>query len=558
MVRCGASSPVCSERTGAHEVITTIMLNLIALRLVEYFLKTTLFQAEGRPDPVSSDVLPSAQMPELLGFLNRVDLRVHLGIVIAVLAAYGVYWLLFKSTIGFEYRALGLNPHGARYAGMSVTWLYVSVMAVAGALAGLAGADRILGVLTRATPGFAGAVGFDAIALALVGRSHPAGVVAAGLLFGGLRRWSGDAGAHRHLTRPHPGDPGARRRVHRRPCVDPGDLPGAHRRGRHRAVEDGMGLGMTALAADLKIRTPAEMRRSRRLGIVYIVLALFVLWVFGFGSAGDGDSTFRLARPTDRIQDLFGWDLSLVLPAAMVSYVIATMLGFFGTIQLTRGFRRLDHVILSIALMLVVFAFLTWAAAGKSFSLSGMLDETVKRSVPIALGALAGVMSERVAVVNIAIEGMLMGGAFVAARDWVVVRIVLGDRGGDAHRRCAGVGARSAGDPVPGRSDHRRGGDQHLRVGPHLVHHRTGAVAEPSPQRSRRPEADQAAAPRRSADRRAHPLRAQHLRVRDVHPRGGDRLHAVPHQVGTAVPGGGGSTPRQPTPSGSTSTAIAT
>ena len=176
-----------------------------------------------------------------------------------------------------------------------------------------------------------------------------------------------------------------------------------------------MGLGMTALAADLKIRTPAEMRRSRRLGIVYIVLALFVLWVFGFGSAGDGDSTFRLARPTDRIQDLFGWDLSLVLPAAMVSYVIATMLGFFGTIQLTRGFRRLDHVILSIALMLVVFAFLTWAAAGKSFSLSGMLDETVKRSVPIALGALAGVMSERVAVVNIAIEGMLMGGAFVAA-----------------------------------------------------------------------------------------------------------------------------------------------
>jgi len=174
-------------RTGAHEVITTIMLNLIALRLVDYFLKTSLFQAEGRPDPVSSDVHPSAELPRLLGFLDRVDLRVHLGIVIALLAAYGVYWLLFRSTIGFEYRAVGLNPQGARYAGMNVVWLYVSVMAVAGALAGLAGADRILGVLTRASPGFSGSVGFDAIALALLGRSHPAGVVAAGLLFGGLR-----------------------------------------------------------------------------------------------------------------------------------------------------------------------------------------------------------------------------------------------------------------------------------------------------------------------------------------------------------------------------------
>lgn len=172
---------------------------------------------------------------------------------------------------------------------------------------------------------------------------------------------------------------------------------------------------MTAVTAPLQIRTPAEMRRSRRLGIIYIVLALFVLWAFGIGSSEAGDATFRFARPTDRIQDVFGWDLNLVLPAAMVAYVIAAMLGFFGTVQLTRGFRRLDHVVLSVALLLVVFAFLTWAAAGKSFSLAGMLDETVKRSVPIALGALAGVMSERVAVINIAIEGMLLGGAFVAA-----------------------------------------------------------------------------------------------------------------------------------------------
>lgn len=183
----GAIPGLLRAKTGAHEVITTIMLNLIALRLVDWLLKTTLFQSPGRTDPVSQDIADTARYPSLLGFLGRTDLRVHIGILLALAAAWGVYWLLFKSTIGYEYRALGLNPAGAHYAGMKVVWLYVSVMAVAGALGGLAGTDRILGVLTRATPGFAGTVGFDAIALALLGRSHPAGVVAAGILFGALR-----------------------------------------------------------------------------------------------------------------------------------------------------------------------------------------------------------------------------------------------------------------------------------------------------------------------------------------------------------------------------------
>lgn len=169
---------------------------------------------------------------------------------------------------------------------------------------------------------------------------------------------------------------------------------------------------MTA-AAPVTVLSPAEKRRARNLGIAYFVLALFVLWAFGIGT--EGDSTFRLARPTDRIKDLFGWDLNLVLPAAMVAYVVAAVLAFLGTVQLTRGFKRLGNVALAIAMMLIVFSFLTWAAAGSSFSLVGMLDESVKRAVPIGLGALAGVMSERVAVINIAIEGMLLGGAFVAA-----------------------------------------------------------------------------------------------------------------------------------------------
>jgi ABC-type uncharacterized transport system permease subunit len=183
----GAIPGLLRARTGAHEVITTIMLNFIALRLVDYYLKSSWFQAPGRDDPVSKSIDVSAQMPRLLGFLERSDIRVHLGIVVALGAAYGVYWLLFKTTVGYEFRAVGYNPHGAKYAGMSVTWLIVGVMAVAGALSGLAGSDRILGVLHRGTPGFAGTIGFDAITLALLGRSHPWGVVASGLLFGALR-----------------------------------------------------------------------------------------------------------------------------------------------------------------------------------------------------------------------------------------------------------------------------------------------------------------------------------------------------------------------------------
>jgi len=172
-------------KTGAHEVITTIMLNFVALRLVDYLLTVKFFQLEGRSDPVSKSVLDSARYPKLIDFINA-RYRVHLGIIIALLAAWFIWWLLYRSTIGFEFRAVGANPDGARYAGMNVVWLIVGVMAVAGAMAGLAGGDQVLGTLGRATPGFVGVIGFDAIALALLGRSHPFGVVAAGLLFGGL------------------------------------------------------------------------------------------------------------------------------------------------------------------------------------------------------------------------------------------------------------------------------------------------------------------------------------------------------------------------------------
>jgi simple sugar transport system permease protein len=97
-----------------------------------------------------------------------------------------VYWLLFRTTLGFEFRASGLNPFAARYAGMRSGLIIVAVMAIGGALAGLAGGIQVLGVLGRASPGFSGGAGFNGIAVALLGRSHPVGVLLAGILFGAL------------------------------------------------------------------------------------------------------------------------------------------------------------------------------------------------------------------------------------------------------------------------------------------------------------------------------------------------------------------------------------
>ena len=172
--------------TGAHEVITTIMLNLIAMRLVGYLLRNPPIQQAGRSDPISETILSSAALPRFLSWIDPM-LRVHAGIIVVVLAVIFVYWLLFRSTVGFEFRASGLNPDAARYAGMKSGLIIVVVMALAGALAGLAGANQVLGVLGRASPGFSGGVGFDAIAVALLGRSHPVGVLFAGLLFGALQ-----------------------------------------------------------------------------------------------------------------------------------------------------------------------------------------------------------------------------------------------------------------------------------------------------------------------------------------------------------------------------------
>lgn len=169
-------------RTGAHEVITTIMLNYVSYRVIDWILKQPFYQREGRTDPISKIVESTAQLPPIVE-----GLRVHWGFLLALAAAVFVSWLLFRSTLGFEFRAVGLNPSAARYAGINVARTLVLTMGIGGALAGLAGTAEILGANKTLTAGFSPGYGFDAIALALLGGSRPAGVVAAALLFGALR-----------------------------------------------------------------------------------------------------------------------------------------------------------------------------------------------------------------------------------------------------------------------------------------------------------------------------------------------------------------------------------
>lgn len=184
----GAIPGILKARTGAHEVITTIMLNNMAAFLVLWLLKTTLFQREGRTDPISKLVDPAGRLPRMFGFLQgRNDLLAHTGFVVAVLAVIVFWWLLQRSTIGFEFRAFGLNSDAAQYAGMHTKRLMVSAMMIAGAFAGMAGASEVLGTYGYASQNFAGNIGFDSIAIALLGRSSPLGTAFAAVLFGAMQ-----------------------------------------------------------------------------------------------------------------------------------------------------------------------------------------------------------------------------------------------------------------------------------------------------------------------------------------------------------------------------------
>lgn len=170
-------------KTGAHEVIVTIMLNYCASLFILWLLKTQLFLRPDRQDPIAPEVKPSAQLPKLLG----VDQRIHIGIFISILATVLVWWLLNRSTLGFKFRAVGANANAAKSAGISISSVTTITMFICGGLAGLGGAVHVLGTEYALTAGVAGSFGFDAITVALLGQATPIGTVFGAFLFGALQ-----------------------------------------------------------------------------------------------------------------------------------------------------------------------------------------------------------------------------------------------------------------------------------------------------------------------------------------------------------------------------------
>jgi ABC-type uncharacterized transport system permease subunit len=174
---------VLKAYTGAHEVVTTIMLNYVAIQLVAYLITGPL-RAQGFSFARSPDV-GNALLPIIIGRNG------HLGILFAFIAVPVAWWLLYRSTVGFEVRTVGANPDAARYAGMQPRRLIVLTMAVCGLLAGLAGAGEILGLDGYMAVSYSTNVGFDAITVALLGRAHPVGILFSGLLLGAMRAGAG-------------------------------------------------------------------------------------------------------------------------------------------------------------------------------------------------------------------------------------------------------------------------------------------------------------------------------------------------------------------------------
>jgi ABC-type uncharacterized transport system permease subunit len=174
-------------RTGAHEVITTIMLNYVAFYLVSYLLRDGFLKTPGSNNPKSPASKETAVFFDILG----PNYSLHFGFILVIGATVFVWWLLNRSSLGFKFRAVGENPNAAKVAGISVQRMYVYAMLFSGGLVGLAGINQVLGTTTSGFgAGIDSGIGFDAITVALLGRSKPWGVFAAGILFGAFKAGS--------------------------------------------------------------------------------------------------------------------------------------------------------------------------------------------------------------------------------------------------------------------------------------------------------------------------------------------------------------------------------
>lgn len=176
----GALPGALKTYTGAHEVITTIMLNFVALNMTDYLAngpwKDTGIVAR------TPAILDSAAIPRLG--------NIPLGFVVAVLAAIATWYFLYHTTVGFEVRTVGLNPNAAKYAGMKVSRIIILTMLISGFMAGMGGAIESLGVVGRYQPGFNAGLGFEGITIALLAQTNPLGVVPAALLVGAMQAGS--------------------------------------------------------------------------------------------------------------------------------------------------------------------------------------------------------------------------------------------------------------------------------------------------------------------------------------------------------------------------------
>ncbi len=390
-------------RTGAHEVITTIMLNYVAYYGLSFLITTKSVQSPSNPQ-TSKHIHGTARLPHLFG----ADLNVDLGIVLAIAAAVGVWWLLTRSKLGFRLRAVGANPAAARAAGMNVSALTMLGMALAGTLTGLAGTMLSLGGVNQyvVTPQIDNNVGFDAITVALLGRNSPSGVVAAGLLFGALRQ-----GAPTMQTQA--GVSGDIVTVIQALIVIFVAAPRLTRaifrlKGRGRSALAGVSTSLVVATTSVrKTRVP----RKVTVGATQIVLGVFGLLVFGLADRSKSVAVYSFSLPTAKY-DLGSWHVHarwLAIPLCLVAIVA-------GVLRLTE--RLAARWCVTIAVVALLLSFISWSIASDPNGLNvvSLLQGTVfPYAIPLLLGALAGVIGERSGVVNVALEGMLLLGAFAAA-----------------------------------------------------------------------------------------------------------------------------------------------
>jgi ABC-type uncharacterized transport system permease subunit len=181
----GGLAGLLKARTGAHEVIVTIMLNYVGYYLLFWALtKEWLLKTPGSVNPKSPPMKDTAVLPDVLGE----QFNLHFGFVLALIAVGVAWWLLNRSTLGYRIRAVGENPHAARASGINVGRTYTVVMMIAGSLLGLAGVNQVLGTVPSGVSlDLDAGIGFDAITVALLGRSRPLGILAAGVLFGAFK-----------------------------------------------------------------------------------------------------------------------------------------------------------------------------------------------------------------------------------------------------------------------------------------------------------------------------------------------------------------------------------